>query len=68
MAGGGLKGAEMKKFITIEISAKQYEDYDDCLAAATDDYVSEHPEAEGYDMDARWSDDDRDVILLDVPA
>jgi hypothetical protein len=59
----------MKKFTTIEISAKQYEDYDDCLAAATDDYVSDHTEAEGYDMDARWADEsDRSIILLDVPA
>jgi hypothetical protein len=68
MVGGGIKEQMMKKFTTIEISAKQYEDYDDCLAAAAAGYASEHPEADGYDMDARWSDDERYVILLDVPA
>jgi hypothetical protein len=63
------KGTKMTKHTTIEINAMQYEDYDDCLTAAAEDYVSDHQEAEGYDMDPRWSDEtDRAVILLDVPA
>lgn len=53
---------------TISVPAKRYEDYDDCLTAAAEDYASEHPEAEGYDLSPRWEDDERDVILLDVPA
>ena len=57
----------MAKHATIEISAKRYEDEDDCLLAAADDYISEHPEAEGYDLSPRWQDEERDVILLDVP-
>lgn len=57
----------MTNHTTITVSAKQYEDYDDCLAAAAADYVSEHPETEGYDMAPRWADDDREAILLDVP-
>lgn len=53
---------------TIEVSAAQYEDYDDCLAAAAADYVRDHPEARGYDLSPRWADDDdRSVILLDAP-
>ena len=59
---------------TIEISSAPYADHDDCLAAAAADYVSDHPEAEGWDLGARWAggDDgdgtDRSTILLDVPA
>lgn len=58
----------MKKHTTIEVSAKRYVDYDDSLQAAADDYVSEHLETEGYDMNPRWSDDERETILLDVPV
>jgi hypothetical protein len=55
----------------ITVSAKQYEDTDDCLRAAADDYVSEHPEAAGYDLNARWvggDDGERAEIALDVPG
>jgi hypothetical protein len=58
----------MAKHTTIEVTAAQYVDHDDCLTAAAEDYASEHPEVAGYDLDARWQDDERDVILLDVPA
>ena len=54
----------------VEVNSAQYEDYDDCLAAAAEDYVSEHPEAAGYDLNARWCGGDygsRETILLDVP-
>ena len=55
--------------MTISFQARQYEDFDDCLAAAAEDYAAKHPEAAGYDMRPRWADDDyRTVILLDVPA
>lgn len=54
---------------TVEIDAKQYEDSDDCFAAAVEDYIEDHPEAEGHDLNPRWKEDEeRDVILLDVPV
>lgn len=68
MFGYTVEDETMAKHITITVDAKQYEDHDDCLASAAADYVGEHPEAEGYDMDPRWGDDDRETILLDVPA
>lgn len=52
----------------IRIPASQYEDHDDCLAAAAAEYVEEHPDAEGWDLNARWENDSRDVILLDAPV
>lgn len=55
---------------TITVSAKQYEDHDDCLRAASDDYVSEHPETKGYDLNPRWvggEEGEREEITLDVP-
>lgn len=58
----------MKKYETIRVSAKQYEDHDDCFAAAAADYAADHAEAVGYDMDPRWETDERDHILLDVPS
>ena len=58
----------MAKHTTITVDAKRYEDADDCLAAAAAEYVEEHPEAAGYDLGARWADDEREQILLDVPA
>jgi hypothetical protein len=42
----------MSKHTTIKVAAAQYidhDDHDDCLAAAAEDYVSEHPAAAGYD-------------------
>lgn len=53
---------------TIKVSAAKYTDHDNCLTAAATDYVAAHPEANGYDMSPRWEDDQRDVILLDVPV
>ena len=58
----------MAKHTTIEIDAAQYEDCEDCLSAAAEEYADEHPECRGYDMAPRWRDDGRDVILIDVPA
>lgn len=58
----------MNKSTTIRVKAAQYTGHDDCLSAAAADYVDEHPDLDGYDLDARWEDDERDVILLTVPA
>jgi transcriptional regulator with XRE-family HTH domain len=52
----------------IRVSSKRYEDYDDCLTAAAEDYIASHPKLEGWDLDPRWEDEDRDVILLTVPC
>lgn len=56
------------KHTTISIDAARYIDSDHCLADAAADYVSDHPEARGYDLAPRWADEQRDRILLDVPA
>lgn len=52
--------------ITIRIPSKAYEDFDDCLEAAADE-EREHRGLEGYDLGARWEDEERDYILLDIP-
>lgn len=52
---------------TIEIKAAQYADSDDCLAAAERDYAEAH-DLEGWDLSPRWADDERETILLSVPA
>ena len=52
---------------TVRLRAALYEDHDDCLAAAVAEYSSEH-DLEGWDLSARWEDDNRDTILLTVPA
>lgn len=50
----------------IVIDAKRYEDFDDCLSAAADDYAAKHG-LEGWDLAPRWADEQRDEILLTVP-
>lgn len=57
----------MSKMTTIRVMAKRYEDHDDCLAAAEAD-VQEERGLQGWDLSPRWEDDQREVILLDVPA
>lgn len=57
----------MTTMTTVRISAKRYTDSDDCLADAAADYAREHG-LDGWDLDARWEDDQRDAILLTVPA
>lgn len=53
---------------TVRIDSSRYADHDDCLAAAAADYATAHG-LEGWDLEARWEDDDtRDAILLTVPA
>lgn len=53
---------------TIRINAKRYEDEDDCLAAAAAEMVLKRPYLQGWDLRARWESEQRDAILLDVPA
>jgi hypothetical protein len=55
------------KTTTIRVEAKLYEDCDDCLIAAADD-VAEERGLVGYDLNPRWEDNERDVILIDVPT
>lgn len=52
---------------TIRIAASRYEDAEDCLSAAAADVASARDLA-GYEFGARWEDDERDTILLDIPA
>jgi hypothetical protein len=56
------------KTVTIRIDASEYDAYDDSLAAAAAAYAAAHPEAQGWDLSPRWEDQQRDGILLDVPA
>lgn len=50
----------------IKIAAAKYEDYDDCLQAAADDYAEAHDLA-GWDLDPKWEDEQRNTIILTVP-
>lgn len=52
---------------TIRIDAARYEDEDNCLAAAAADY-SRHHGLDGWILDPRWEDNQKDVILLTVPS
>jgi hypothetical protein len=51
----------------IRIPAQRYQDEDDCLSTAARDYASSHDLA-GWDLSPRWADDQRDEIVLTVPA
>lgn len=57
----------MSKSITIRIPAAPYADHEDCLAAAARAVAAERG-LDGWDLSPRWADDQRDEILLDVPA
>lgn len=57
----------MSKHITIAVDARRYEDEDDCLAAASADVLFRLGIDE-YDTAARWETEERDHILLDIPA
>lgn len=54
------------KYLTLEIDSSEYEDCDDCLAAAAAAVAFDH-NLKGYDLSPRWKDDTREVILVDVP-
>lgn len=51
-----------------EISVSPNEDQDNPLAAAAEAWIADHPQLRGWDLAPRWSDDQRDEILLTVPA
>src|SRR5690606_18243279 len=44
-----------------------YEDHDDCLTAAAEDYAAEHG-LDGWDLSPRWESEQREHIVLTVPA
>lgn len=53
---------------SVEITVRADEDVDDCLSAAADTYIAEHPALAGYDLAPRWTDDaDRETVTLTVP-
>lgn len=56
-----------KRPITLTIPARRYIDCDDCLTAAADSTAARYG-LEGWDLDARWADEDRTAILVTVPA
>lgn len=64
----GLRVEEIEeRYITIRVPAEQYSAFDNCLEAAAD-AERERRGLYGYDLGARWEDDDlRDYILLDIP-
>lgn len=53
--------------MTITVPAVYYEDVDDCLAAAERDACVKYG-LEGWILNARWVDDNRDEIAMDLPA
>ena len=57
----------MSKTTTISVPAARFADEDDCLAAAAE-AVAEERGLQGWDLNPRWEDDERETILLDVPA
>lgn len=57
----------MSKTTTIRLPASRFADFDDSLAAAAED-IAEQSNLHGWDLNPRWEDDEREVILLDVPA
>lgn len=53
--------------MTVRIDARRYVDSDDCLSDAARDYTAAVEGLDGWDLDARWEDDQRETILLSVP-
>lgn len=53
---------------SVEIVVSANPDLDDCLTGATEAYIEEHPELEGYDLAPRWTDGDRETVTLTVPS
>jgi len=56
----------MSKSVTVTVAANA--DLDDCLAGAAAEYIEEHPELAGYDLEPRWADEDRETVALTVPS
>ena len=51
-----------------DITVPANPDLDDCLRGAVDAYVAEHPEAEGWELRPRWTDETREYVTLTVPV
>ncbi len=52
----------------ITVTVKANPDVDDCLQYAQQEYIEEHPDLDGYDLDPQWEDeDDRTYVNLSVP-
>ena len=58
---------ECSQAVMIRVSAKKYEDIDDCLAAAAADVAADR-NLDGWDLHPRWEDEQRDAILLIIPS
>lgn len=56
----------MPHYIAITVPADP--DADNCFEAAIADYLDDHPEADGYTIDAVWGDADRKTVELTVPV
>jgi hypothetical protein len=54
------------KSVTVIVAAD--ENLDDCLAGAAEQYIADHPDLEGWDLEPRWADDTREQVALTVPA
>lgn len=55
----------------IEVAAKLYEDHDDSLTAAAQDYASDHGLDDAWQVSAEWlggEDGERETIVLTVPS
>ena len=49
-----------------QVNAKDFENYDDCLQAAVDEYADTF-ELEPREVKASWKDDNRDIIRVELP-
>ena len=55
------------RYHDITVPSKKYEDHDDSLTAAAQDYARQHG-LETWRVDARWTDGQRETITLNVPS
>jgi hypothetical protein len=53
-------------YMTVIIKANENED--NCLTAAANTYIEDHPELVGWDLSPRWTDSDRTSVALTVPV
>ncbi len=57
----------MSKSVEISVSSSRYSDTDDSLAAASTE-ATERFGLAGWDLDPRWSDEERESITMTLPA
>lgn len=53
--------------VTIDASSKEYDESDDCLALAVEQYIEQYPDLHGHDLSPTWGDDNRETIRLAIP-